>query len=29
VSFFIIQLPNSHDLRQIEFVAKNVVAELL
>jgi F420-dependent oxidoreductase-like protein len=29
VSFFIIQLPNSRDLKQIEFVAKNVVAELL
>lgn len=29
VSFFIIQLPNSRDLKQIEFVAKNVVAELV
>ena len=29
VSFFIIQLPDSRDLKQIEFVAKNVIAELL
>lgn len=29
VSFFIIQLPNSRDLKQIEFVAKHVVRELL
>jgi F420-dependent oxidoreductase-like protein len=29
VSFFIIQLPNGRDLKQVEFVAKNVIAELL
>lgn len=29
VSFFIIQLPNSRDLKQIEFAAKHVVRELL
>jgi F420-dependent oxidoreductase-like protein len=28
VSFFIIQLPDSRDLKQIEFVARQVVAEL-
>jgi F420-dependent oxidoreductase-like protein len=29
VSFFIIQLPDGRDLKRIEFVARNVVAELL
>jgi F420-dependent oxidoreductase-like protein len=29
VSFFIVQLPDSRNLKQIEFVAKNVIAELL
>ena len=29
VSFFIIQLPDSRDLKQIEFVARNIMAELL
>lgn len=29
VSFFIIQLPDSRDLKQIEFVAQNVIAELV
>jgi len=29
VSFFIIQLPDSRDLKQIEFVAKQVIGELL
>ncbi len=29
VSFFIIQLPDSRDLKQIEFVAKRVIAELM
>jgi F420-dependent oxidoreductase-like protein len=28
VSFFIVQLPNGRDLKQIEFVAKKVIAEL-
>lgn len=28
VNFFIIQLPDSRDVRQIEFVARNIVAEL-
>ena len=29
VSFFIVQLPDGRDLKQIEFVAKQVIAELL
>ncbi len=29
VSFFIIQLPDSRDLKRIEFVAKQVISELL
>ena len=29
VSFFIVQLPDSHDLKQIEFVAQQVIGELL
>jgi len=28
VSFFIVQLPDARDLKQIEFVAKHVIAEL-
>jgi len=28
VSFFIVQLPDPRDVKQIEFVAKNVIAEL-
>ena len=28
VSFFIVQLPDPRDLKQIEFVAKHVMAEL-
>lgn len=29
VSFFIVQLPDARDLKQIEFVAQHVIAELL
>ena len=29
VTFFIVQLPDGRNLKQIEFVAKNVIAELL
>lgn len=29
VTFFIVQLPDVRNLKQIEFVAKNIVAELL
>ena len=29
VSFFIVQLPDGRDLKQIEFVAKQVIAELV
>ena len=28
VSFFIVQLPDGRDLKQVEFVARNIVGEL-